>query len=297
MTTTLGGAGVCRRRSALTLIEVLVVISIIGLLVGLLIPAVQGAREAARRAKCANNLKQLGIALHAFEADRGTLPAGLDRQGHSLHIHLLPMLEQTQVYNAINFEFLSGIDGGVNSTVRTIKLDVFACPSESRTPVAGGLPSVGWTNYPGCIGDGRGETLRVYDGVFSIGQAPYSSKNITDGLSTTVSMSEWLLEVRESTPNVDPRRHVLRVQGDHGGVPLDYDGFVTACAAPRKRARWFPHQGAMADGRVYHALQQHDASQRPKLREARFPGGPGGQYYLGERPSRRGEHPARGRAC
>ena len=163
--------------------------------------------------------------------------------------------------------------------------------------MAGGLPSVGWTNYPGCIGDGRGETLRVYDGVFSIGQAPYSSKNITDGLSTTVSMSEWLLEVRESTPNVDPRRHLLRVQGDHGGVPLDYDGFVTACAAPRKRARWFPHQGAMADGRVYHALQQHDASQRPKLREARFPGGPGGQYYLGERPSRRGEHPARGRAC
>src|SRR5437660_1469433 len=102
------------RRRGFTLIELLVVIAIIGVLVALLLPAVQSAREAARRSQCTNNLKQIGIALHNYHDTLGTFPAGRpafvadngDRANNSGFVSLLANMELTTLYNAWNFNVL-----------------------------------------------------------------------------------------------------------------------------------------------------------------------------------------------
>jgi prepilin-type N-terminal cleavage/methylation domain-containing protein len=108
------------RRRAFTLIELLVVITIIGVLIALLLPAVQAAREAARRAQCLNNLKQIGLAVHNYEGTHGVFPPGRIQkfgeygqcakdvftgcQGTNALVSILPQLEQQNIFNTINFE-------------------------------------------------------------------------------------------------------------------------------------------------------------------------------------------------
>ncbi len=127
-------------RRAFTLVELLVVITIIGILIGLLLPAVQSAREAARRMQCSNNLKQIGLALHLYESGNSTFPPGAywygtdyDRYRGSILGLLLPYLEQQSLFD--QFDYTQRIDDQkfpdgtlIGSTI----VSVYACPSDNN---------------------------------------------------------------------------------------------------------------------------------------------------------------------
>jgi prepilin-type N-terminal cleavage/methylation domain-containing protein len=161
-----------RGHSAFTLIELLVVIAIIGVLIALLLPAVQAAREAARRAQCSNNMKQIGIALHNYHDAFGSFPASIWRtqdssawpgarptrpQLHSWVAMVLPQLEQSPIANAINYSLpingdIPGVSSGnygtkANHTALMTPLSVLTCPSDP-SPMFSSYPrvdsGVGW---------------------------------------------------------------------------------------------------------------------------------------------------------
>lgn len=119
-----------------TLIELLVVISIIAVLIGLLLPAVQSARDAARKTQCFNNLKQIGLALHNYESTHYVFPPGYISNfdmnlndtgpGWGWSSMLLPQMEQNSLFNSINFQI--PIESGVNLTSRLVLINNFFCP-------------------------------------------------------------------------------------------------------------------------------------------------------------------------
>ena len=104
------------RKAAFTLIELLIVIAIIGILIGLLLPAVNSAREAARRLQCTNNLKQVGLALQAYHEARGSFPeggslssfGGGSKYGHSWWLHVLPHIEQSPLQDQFDLVGTAG---------------------------------------------------------------------------------------------------------------------------------------------------------------------------------------------
>jgi prepilin-type N-terminal cleavage/methylation domain-containing protein len=160
-------------RHAFTLVELLVVIAIIGILVALLLPAIQAAREAARRTQCVNNLKQLGIALHNYHDTYKTFPPGglwscrtpwettpscpagapvTAGRGNTL-VHLLPYVEQQSLYDGINFEASSNVhtqNVGGKELGRHI-IPGYLCPSDTNR--RGLFNNLGVTNYLGCEGN------------------------------------------------------------------------------------------------------------------------------------------------
>jgi prepilin-type N-terminal cleavage/methylation domain-containing protein/prepilin-type processing-associated H-X9-DG protein len=134
---------VTRNRYAFTLVELLAVIAIIAILIGLLLPAVQKVREAAARAKCSNNLKQIGLALHNYHDSNGFFPPGyMDGNsdpnstpdndvgpGWGWAAYLLPYVEQQNLWKQINFS--QGIGTGNNATLAQLPLTIYQCPSDA----------------------------------------------------------------------------------------------------------------------------------------------------------------------
>jgi prepilin-type N-terminal cleavage/methylation domain-containing protein/prepilin-type processing-associated H-X9-DG protein len=186
-------------RRGFTLIELLVVIAIIAVLIALLLPAVQTAREAARRTQCLNNLKQLGLALNNYHTAAGVFPmattVAYSNPGvqttwgtWSCQALLLSYLDNQPAYSACNFNWNCWYDGGykVNSTVFDSQLKIFVCPSDGKTGVFMN------NNYVACMGTATDPWTLNGSGVFSNYRC-FGFQAIIDGSSKTIAFSEALV--------------------------------------------------------------------------------------------------------
>ena len=264
------------RRPGFTLIELLVVIAIIGVLVALLLPAVQAAREAARRSQCVNNLKQIGLSLQNYHASWDCFPVGflyafqnassasspLQYRWSAL-AQMAPYLEQANLYNALNFNFpiaYKPAGGGsafwpyypANTTVMATQVALFLCPSDGVPPPA--IDS-GPSNYVFCAGDGStgGEATNA-NGVFILG-LPQSVASVIDGTSQTVAASEQSLgfvgPYTQTTPTPLPSP-LMRAMSHVAAAPLT----DATCAAAG--LGWLLNKGSgWWDGNYQNTLYNH----------------------------------------
>ena len=213
-------------RTGFTLVELLVVIAIIGMLIGLLLPAVQSAREAARRMKCVNNFKQIGIALHNYHDTQGVLPPGavLSPQvlknltsGNGVHgwatqKMILPYAEQTALFEQLGSGKLSLEEAYENIDIRPLlrqKINLYLCPSDADYSDPNDLISVlpdgrgmgrtnyiavrGFFSYSGIGTTGTTETpiknTTINTGIFPA-NVQYTFSSVPDGLSNTFAFGE-----------------------------------------------------------------------------------------------------------
>ncbi len=220
---------VLKARRAFTLIELLVVIAIIAILIALLLPAVQQAREAARRTQCKNNLKQIGLALHNYHDTFNLLPMGFldvvggntetNSTGWSWMSYILPNIDQGPLYNQLNFSttpFALQTPGGQavpNQLLMATPQPAFSCPSDARQAVeragganpgsastgGGAANGIAYSSYMGVIGGFEGQACTVSgavvtvparnNGILVVNHAR-NFRDITDGTSNVLAVGE-----------------------------------------------------------------------------------------------------------
>ncbi len=232
-------------RRGFTLIELLAVLGIISILIGLLLPAVQAAREASRRLQCQNNLRQLGLAVQAYVGIHQAFPPATTNGAvthyggfFSIHVHLLPYVERTAIYDSVNFvlgtwpttALLFSVKGmpfeqtanAAAATAMNQQISTFLCPSD-----AGQFASTG-NNYRGNVGvgPGYGVTTELPDsgnGIFNEVEIVRISQ-VPDGLSHTALLSERLRGSGLAS-GFDPRRDLYQTM-----APIvTADGALKAC--------------------------------------------------------------------
>jgi prepilin-type N-terminal cleavage/methylation domain-containing protein/prepilin-type processing-associated H-X9-DG protein len=207
------------KRVGFTLIELLVVIAIIAVLIALLLPAVQMAREAARRSQCRNNLKQIGLALANYTDVYGIFPPdgmraadGWSGDNHqnsrwSMKVHLLPFLDQIAVYNSINMAHRAENGWGpaeANATLRRTKLEVFICPSDPH-PDHSDVHATS-QNYAANVGteryfnNWRSNGISYVAGWDSAIATPVGPASLRDGSANTAAFSEWVRGTMQNAP-------------------------------------------------------------------------------------------------
>jgi prepilin-type N-terminal cleavage/methylation domain-containing protein/prepilin-type processing-associated H-X9-DG protein len=219
------------KRRAFTLVELLVVIAIIGVLTAMLLPAIQGARESARRAQCTSNIKQLAMAAHNYHSAKKKFPTGAhlpvdvgDRptMGTNLWVELLPYIEEYSLYNKWDFDDnRNNVAGGLSATQAQV-IRILVCPSDPLSePVwelVGGVGTPPWSwgyyaisSYGGSAGRRAiqagppPEFARLTrDGVFFI-SSNIRMKDITDGSSKTLFMGER----NHDDPEYDRRKDIV----------------------------------------------------------------------------------------
>ena len=243
-----------RSRRGFTLIELLVVIAIIAILIGLLLPAVQKIREAANRMKCSNNLKQLGLAAHNYDATYGYLPPGLRYNGTNgtyagVLVYLLPYVEQDNVYNQLpqtlfdpnsTTAWWTTASAGATTSPWNARIKTFLCPSDNMDTLNppngtlayittstlgisgatfGGTPPLGRTNYianAGALGNTSDAFYGQFKGPF-YADSRETVANISDGSSNTIFFGEYL-----AGPETGNRPYVATWAGA-GALPAAWD--------------------------------------------------------------------------
>ncbi len=233
-------------RTAFTLVELLVVIAIIGILVGLLLPAVQAAREAARRMQCSNNLKQMALATLNYESTHRRFPGLTGSSSFSPQARILPFIEQANLQGLIDFNqpllvgpaFAAQLNPLFARAAGTV-VPVFLCPSDGMTPTrtitmaGGGAGVFAAHNYMFSLGSG---TSTHYDDRYRTDGIVWENSwmriaEITDGTSNTVAMAETLIgdgQVATSVPlnGSQPHRKIGSWSGSSSN-PTGVPGFQT----------------------------------------------------------------------
>jgi prepilin-type processing-associated H-X9-DG protein len=185
-------------------VELLVVIAIISILVALLLPAVNAAREAARRTQCTNNVAQLGLALHNYEMANQSLPPGVvnaegpirnvaDGQHISWMVQILPMVEESAAFKKFNFQ--SGAYAAENAPVRALGINVYHCPTSPipLTQSSNDGPEIGTSSYAGCHHDREAPIAEDNHGLMYL-NSRVSYSEIVDGASKTILVGEKIDE-------------------------------------------------------------------------------------------------------
>jgi prepilin-type N-terminal cleavage/methylation domain-containing protein len=244
-------------RAGFTLVELLVVIAIIGVLVALLLPAVQSAREAARRASCSNNLRQLGLAMHNHHDSLGNFPQARNAWPlvHSALSRLLPYMEQGNLQQLV--DYTQPPTAAANLTASQTPIKLFICPSDGAAGRVAGSAHAG-TNYVVCNGSGTVAfgLIASGDGLFT--QTPLGFKDVTDGSSNTIAISESILGTGATSSGpipADPRREVLEVPGGGDPTPGNCQAGSGAWSGQRG-AKWI-------DGHYGNSLYNHFYAPNP----------------------------------
>jgi len=246
-----------KNRTAFTLVEMLVVIAVIGMLMALLLPAVQQAREASRRTRCENNLKQVGEAFQTYHDAYGRYPGGTT--GSMFALYLLPYLEQQPLYSKWNMKF-TATGCPENLAVAQTPVDVFMCPSAPNQPRQGPLDSagtaygatadyfvshMGWTKADGTPVN---PVMSNVSAKFSTATALIPSlRKVTDGTSQTIIVRElagrpehYILGVRQTgaVSTTDPTSRIVTyfpfraAWANSGGLSVSIVGYTADGLTP-----------------------------------------------------------------